>query len=385
MNTLRSLAISTFSGFVLSTTAVQGQTVEVNPGDLLLGFFQLNSEGVGVEANTCIVNLGPGSTWRENTATTVAFGNINADLQNAFGAGWFDNPNVRCGIVGVVGATEPATNGDPSRTTYYSQGASAFTPGSTTPVTLSSSQRGSLSTKLLTFKGATNGRPSGTNAAAAVIGTSENSNFASFQPPLATTYFGIGASPLASFGAGTIGSAEGYNVEAALDVYRILHSTNGADLTAGLSTGDATVGQGQYIGTFTIDSAGEVRLDTPAAGPVEGYAAWADTNALSGAELDAGADPDKDGIANGIEFVIGGNPKANSDLTKLPVVTIAEGVTEFYFRRADAASYASPSVQKSTDLSNWANVVNGVDGITITEEDNFYDASTDKITVRMPT
>jgi hypothetical protein len=384
MNTLKSLAISTFSGLALSTTALQAQTVQVNPGDLLLGFFQLNSEGVGVEANTCVVNLGPGATWRENTASTVSFGNINTDLQNAFGAGWFDNPNVRCGIVGVVGATEPLTSGDPSRTTYYSQGASAFAPGTTTPVTLSPSQRGSLSTKLLTFKGATNGVTAGSNPAAAVIGTSENSNFASFQPPLETTYFGIGASPLATFGPGNIGSADGYDVEVALDVYRILHSANGADLTAGLSTGDAAVGKGQFIGTFTIDSTGEVRLDTPTTGPAEGYAAWADANTLAGADREAGADPDKDGIGNGIEFVIGGNPKSGGDEAKLPTITVVAGFAEISFRRSDASAYANPGIQRSTDLSNWTAVINGTDGIEITESDNFYDASTDKVTIKLP-
>ena len=155
-------------------------------------------------------------------------------------------------------------------------------------------------------------------------------------------------------------------------------------MTAGLSTGDAAVGKGQFIGTFTIDSTGEVRLDTPTTGPAEGYAAWADANTLAGADREAGADPDKDGIGNGIEFVIGGNPKSGGDEAKLPTITVVAGFAEISFRRSDASAYANPGIQRSTDLSNWTAVINGTDGIEITESDNFYDASTDKVTIKLP-
>ncbi len=246
----------------LDSPAEPVRNLEINPGDLLMGFYQLNDAGTGVESNTVIVNLGPASAWRENSEMTSLIGNISADLESAFGTDWFENPNIRFGIVGVVGATDPVTEGDPARTTYYSQGASAFVPGTTSPLVLSSAQRGSLSTRLSTLGDSSNGKPAGVNPAAAMIGTSEAGNFASLLPPLQTTYFGIGASPLSSFGAGNIGSANGYVVEGALNLYRILHTTTGADLTAARSPGDAVVGTGQFIGMFTIDAEGNMRLDT---------------------------------------------------------------------------------------------------------------------------
>ncbi|MEZ5327618.1 MAG: dockerin type I domain-containing protein [Verrucomicrobiales bacterium] len=263
MTNIRILTLTAFAGLAISLAPLNAQNLGVNPGDLLLGFLQLNSEGTGVEANTVIFNLGSGSYWREDTSTTSLIGNINSDLENAFGAAWFDNPRVRFGIVGAVGATDPLRDGDPPRTTYFSLGAPTFASDTTTLSVLSSSQRGSLSTKLSTLNGSSAGRPTGTNPNAAVIGTSETNNFASFVPPLQTTYFGIGTSPLSSFAAGSIGSASGYEVEGALDVYRVLHSTSAADLTASRSADDAEIGKGQFVGMFTIDAEGNVRLDSP--------------------------------------------------------------------------------------------------------------------------
>ena len=361
------------------------QTITVIPGDLLLGFYEVSADGTGVGSNTYVLNLGASSTWRENTTTTVSAGNIKADLDDAFGPGWHENPLLRVGIVGVVGPTDPLTAGDPSRTVYYSQGAAAFAAGATSPIVLSSSQMGTSSTQIKTFSVEMNGKTAGTNPAGAKVATSANNNYAAFLPPLSTTSFGISPSPNTPFGLGNIGSAGSYQVEAALDVYRLLFSTTGADLTAGLSAGNAVVRNGQYIGTFTIDSAGNVRMDRPAPVVTSGYDTWATTNNLTGDNRLPDRDPDADGLANAVEFVVGGLPGNRNDAALAPSAITAGGFLEFVFRRTDDSAYLLPAAESDADLQGvWTAAVNGSAGVTVAVDNNFYDAVTDRVTVRIP-
>ena len=361
------------------------QTITVAPGNLLMGFYEVSAEGTGVGSNTYVLNLGPGATWRENTATTVSVGNIKADLDAAFSPGWASNPLLRVGIVGVVGPTDPLTSGDPARTVYFSQGAASFASGATTPVVLSSSQMGTASTQIKTFSVEMNGKPSAANPAGTMVATSSNNNYAAFLPPLSTTSFGISPSPNTPFGPGTIGSAGSYQVEAALDVYRLIFSTTGADLTAGLTPGDAVVRNGQYIGTFTIDAAGNVRMDRPAPVAGSGYDSWATANNLTGVNRLPDSDPDADGLPNAVEFVVGGVPGNRNDAALAPSATTAGGFLEFVFRRTDDSAYLMPGAESDADLQGtWTPAVNGVGGVTVLVDNNHYDSSTDRVTVRIP-
>lgn len=363
----------------LLVSPVLGEVVKVVPGDLLLGFYEVSEDGAGVGSNTYVLNLGAGAFWRENTAATVSVGNILADLDDAFGAGWQENGRLRAGVVGVVGPTDPLTAGDPARTLYYSQAAASFVAGATNPLVLSSSQMGSASTQLKTFAVETNGKASGVNGAGAKLATSANNNYASFQPPLTTTSFGISASPNGSFGAGVVGSSGGHGVELALDVYRLLFSTVGADLTAGLASGNAVAKQGQYVGTFTIDAGGEVRMERPTPPAVSGYAEWALGMGLTGSAGLPQADPDRDGMANSLEFVMGSHPGVAGDASLLPVAVRREGVLEFSYRRSDAAAYVAPSVEIAAQLEGpWVAAPAGA------VEDDFYGAKVDRVTVRIP-
>ena len=364
---------------------VAGETVKVAPGDLLLGFYEVSEDGAGVGSNTYVLNMGPGSFWRENTAASVLVGNISADLEDAFGAGWQENGRLRAGAVGVVGPTDPLTSGDPVRTVYYSQGAASFAAGATNPLVLSNSQMGSVSTQLKTFSVEMNGKPSGANAAGTKLATSANNNYAAFQPPLTTTSFGISASPNGSFGVGAIGNAGGHGVELALDVYRLLFSTVGADLTAGLSSGNAVAKQGQYVGTFTVDADGVVRMERPTPPTASGYAEWAAGQGLTGAAALPQADPDKDGIANSVEFVIGGRAAVAGDAALLPWAGRSGGVLEFRYRRSDASAYLAPSVETAAQLEGpWTLAVSGVGGIAVGVENDFHGAGMDRVTVQIP-
>ncbi len=90
------------------------------------------------------------------------------------------------------------------------------------------------------------------------------------------------------------------------------------------------------------------------------------------------ADPDKDGIPNAIEFVLGLDPTALSSGLDLPGGTVSGSDYLFSFRRAGAAAAYNPVIQTSTTLSGpgaWTNVVSG-----ITVDANFYGPGIDRVT-----
>jgi hypothetical protein len=353
-----------------------------------MAFYQINAtDSSAVESNTYVYKLGAGSTWRENTTDNILIGNIGADLDAAFGAQWHENPRVRVMIVGVVGATDPVTVGDPARTTYFSRAQTAYGPAATTAPVFSSSQRGSMTTYIETFALAMHGKDlSTTTANAAPVGTNALNDVTEFVPPVFSTNFGVSVSPIASFTVGNIGTGDGYAVEAALDVYRTLHSTTGADLTVAMSPGNAIVGTGKRIGTFTLDSAGNVRMDMAPTASASGYAAWADRNGLTGADRSASADVDADGLVNGVEFVLGTNPKTpTTDPTKLPQAVRVGATLQITLRRVDEAAYLLPTIEFDDDLVGpWTTAVNGMAGVSIVTTDNFYDATTDRLVVTIP-
>jgi hypothetical protein len=369
--------------------------INVAPGDLLLSFFQLsrsdpadpNSEFTSVASNTYIFNLGPASTWRETSATTTLVANLNADLEAQFGEGWADDAGLRVCITGMVGPSDATVNGDPARTLYWGQSMAAFAPNQTAPWSLSASQRGSASTSAKTFFDAMNGKPSTTNQVnGAAVNSSANSSVTSFLPPIRTTSFGISVSPVTNFGPGNIGSAGSYTVEAGLEVFRILHSTTGADLTVNKTPGNAGTGTATLIGTFTIANNGDVRYDTPPNVVQSPFQAWLAANSLTGPSAAADADPDKDGVANAIEFLVGGNPNNSSDGNKRPDITAAAGgFFELSFRRTDASISLTPTVEHDTDLlGTWTTATNGASGVSVNVATDFYDSTTDKVTYRIP-
>ncbi|MEP2776746.1 MAG: Ig-like domain-containing protein [Luteolibacter sp.] len=68
-------------------------------------------------------------------------------------------------------------------------------------------------------------------------------------------------------------------------------------------------------------------------------------------------DPDTDGINNGMEFVLGGDPHV-SDTSILPVTTLgATNLTFSYSRTEDSKSSTTQKVQWSTNLSSWNDIV----------------------------
>lgn len=115
------------------------------------------------------------------------------------------------------------------------------------------------------------------------------------------------------------------------------------------------------------------------------YGAFESANGISGAG--SNTDSDKDGIPNGIEFVIGGDPSGpGSDSSALlPTATVTATHVNFVFRRTDASASYNPVAEYSTTLNpTWTTAQNGVNGVVITTDNDAFGAGIDRVTVAIP-
>jgi hypothetical protein len=315
----------------------------VYEGDVVLAFYQV--VGGAVQPNTYVINIGQGSLYRENTSNNVSLSTINsglassnilADLDERFGDSWADSGTVYWVLVGGVsqgGTPDPyfvtegaGPSGDPARTCYFSRPRTTLNTNSsgagTTVANISATNRGSFANAITPFlTGYNHGTgipalslppfqtnttvPGTINAAAATFPITNSNTVEKYLPPALTTPFGI---PVANIqqqlmGAGPIGGTAG--VEGALDIYRVIDTTAGADLTHGASPGNAVVGTPKYVGTISLSASGDLKMTAiPSAGS---YTTWASANGIPG-EL-AGGDFDKDGLTNFTEYALAGlNP-----------------------------------------------------------------------------
>jgi autotransporter-associated beta strand protein len=108
----------------------------------------------------------------------------------------------------------------------------------------------------------------------------------------------------------------------------------------------------------TFDSLGNGILNV-LTGPGGGnaYDTWSSTNSLANPAFDF--DSDNDGLANGIEWVLGGNPNANDNPSVLPTVTgtTAGGLTLVFNRSSDSVSETTLVVEWGSVLSGFANTL----------------------------
>ena len=137
----------------------------------------------------------------------------------------------------------------------------------------------------------------------------------------------------------------------------------------------------------------KVTLTVPASA---GYSSWIGGFGLSGNDALPMADPDKDGISNAIEFVLGGNPATVMDAALLPTValvtnpggTVPNGTyLKFTWRRTPASVYLNPGMQYDADLSGtWTNAVPGQGGVVEVVTPGFYTtpAAADRVEVFVP-
>lgn len=135
-----------------------------------------------------------------------------------------------------------------------------------------------------------------------------------------------------------------------------------------------------YVLNYNYNGLGQIALVQG----TDAYGSFETTNGISGAGSDT--DSDGDGIPNGIEFVIGGDPSGPGSASNalLPTSTIDATYLNFEFRRTDDSASYNPFVQYGTNLGGWTAAQNGVNGVIVTVDDNFYNATTDRVTVRIP-
>lgn len=161
-----------------------------------------------------------------------------------------------------------------------------------------------------------------------------------------------------------------------------LASTSGG--ISGLDAGEIIVDDSNApgTGTWSVQAIGNNLELVYSLGTA--YDAFETANGISGAGADT--DSDGDGIPNGIEFVIGGDPSGpGSDSSSfLPAATVDATNLTFVFRRTDASAGFDPVVESSSTLASWTPAQGGVGGVVITEDNNFYGPTTDRVTVTIP-
>lgn len=121
---------------------------------------------------------------------------------------------------------------------------------------------------------------------------------------------------------------------------------------------------------------------------LSGYAGWIGGFGLTGPDAEQDFDYDQDGIENGIEFVIGGNPTTNLDADKIPTIAKIPGGFQFVFRRTDLSAASNPRAERVANLVGpWIPAVHDGVNVIITEEDNFFsvDPGIDRVTVQILT
>ena len=97
------------------------------------------------------------------------------------------------------------------------------------------------------------------------------------------------------------------------------------------------------------------------------------------------ADPDRDGIPSGIEFILGGNPATPGDSALLPTLGISDSILRFTFRRSAAARNMQVRVEAAQDPGGpWRSLVDGTDGTVFAEETDGFGPDVDRITVSLP-
>lgn len=178
---------------------------------------------------------------------------------------------------------------------------------------------------------------------------------------------------------------------------------SGGDKIQGLSINGSAMPDGIYgrIGTnvpgvtetaaITGNGRLYVNVDVPSGSP---YDTWASLpgNGLNGTNNGPAQDPDADGIANLLEFVLGGNPSVSSP-NILPSLVVNATNFVYTFNRNDDSEAEAPLVfQWGTSLAAWPNQVTigaastpaDVNGVTVNVVEGTPATTPDVITVTVP-
>ena len=117
---------------------------------------------------------------------------------------------------------------------------------------------------------------------------------------------------------------------------------------------------------YVLDHAYEGNQIALVATSLSPYTIWVEAiSGLSGAEAAFDADPNNDGVANGIAFFLGAENATINARPLVPVVSTTAGTTSFTFTRAPEAVGYTFAVRYSTDLSSWTSAADGIDGVAL--------------------
>jgi hypothetical protein len=175
-------------------------------------------------------------------------------------------------------------------------------------------------------------------------------------------------------------------------VFRIITAGTGTGVRTGTfrnapATGSLISGTSGTITTFfrvTYDGAGKY-VDLTVLGPFDG---WAESKGLTGNDAGFHADPDGDGISNGIEFVIGGEPNPAhpewNSRALLPTMTLDETYLRFVYRRSQASAIYLPACYYSGNLAAWTLAEDDTNGVDILETPNGFATGIDRVEVLIP-
>lgn len=345
--------------FLLSTYAGAQVLTTYNNGDVFVGFRKPGT------ANTLAVNLGSatkfltpafGGTATPGVSLKVPFGvrpgtstvvnNLSADLTAVFGAGWTNNPpefdGVRWGVVGISGNTSSGVPGYTARTLFVTRARTVPSePTVIGPDRLDIGDFNGFSAAFNAFAqgvggGSFRNQESTTNSTAAYIGpAAEVNNWGSRIDNASEGSFGLGA---------------GAEVEQTFGEFSG-PTDSVLDLWISPNTGSTTipVDQNTYLGSFTLNTAGE--LTFTAAGSVQQtpYQEWVQLYGLTGTNTNTTADPDRDGFNNTLEFGFGTSPNvANGSLLSTAVSGANLVVTYLARTITNEATY---TFQSSTNLA----------------------------------
>jgi hypothetical protein len=243
------LALSVFAGVTFTSANSQAANVTVTSGDLILGFRDT------VNANDFQYSLGSATLFRDGRSGLL--GNIGSYLStfDNGGTSWFNSSNLFVGAVGVKNnAANPTTavDGDPSRTLYFTRARNSVDTQSAVPTLNIASQRGTAATNIISLYSPMAALTATTadNYGVLVSDTSAGANWSDYTVPasnfgtLGTTQQAFSVHSAVSFGGQS-------NVEAILDLYRMIDTTTGASPTA-------TVGTGQFVTSLFITDTGDI-------------------------------------------------------------------------------------------------------------------------------
>lgn len=142
----------------------------------------------------------------------------------------------------------------------------------------------------------------------------------------------------------------------AVGSYTLVTATGGITGQTGGTLDDTVVNLTGFSGTVAVVGNDLVLTVT---GGGSAYASWAASKGLTGANNGATQDPDFDGIANALEFVLGGNPLA-SETNKRPVLTTDATNFIFTFSRADESeAEIGLTFQWGSTLTGWTDIAVG--------------------------